>query len=865
MQTIQFAKTMKATDYHTTDAVDYRQTCKHGSGYEYIPDEIPVKLYFDIDVKLSVADINDTADDITEVSNFVKTDITTVLKHILGEHYIENLIFWGSSHGVLINEEKIKVSYHVVINNIIAYKWAQGIIVQELNRSVFTILDDVEYYPNGMFDESVYKPRNQIIRSPYTAKPNGTFEGERPIKIESGTFEMSCITAFIPKDAMIWEREKPVRATTSLGATSPSAEGSTVGCPINRAILEGIMPFLKPYAGQGQYKPWTTVIWGIKNITDDRNLGITFSRLDMTAFDETSFDNIWDNAEIRDNNGVGIGTLISLAMKTDKEGTKQVLRKIENAVQKDTIREQGLKQLQNAVNREPTIEDGKIVYYDFHIRKMFHINNLIESNGDETKFSDLIYELNENYLFLRDDTIYLYYEAEWRSMNKKDAGILKHLIKEIIEIYIKVALDIINEALKANLQNDDLLSKYKVKLSNIMSVNGLIKKNQYINSVFSLLKNRLCCKKMNFEFDVGPNNYYLIHFKNGVYDLKQKMFRSREITDYITMTLDYDYIPLNRIEQTVQDDVLDFFKKVQPDETQRTFTLSYLAYCLTANTSHQIFKMNIGYSGGNGKSTELSFHEKSFPLYTAKLDSRVFLKGFEKRHKHLIEMAKRPIRLAYCEELPSKALDNAFVKDFVDGNQLPVEVMFGTKVMVKIQAKLCSTSQFDPLFSSEGGINRRGIIQYYTSTFVEKDETDESIHEYKKDLHFLDKFNGADYKNAYFHLLLQYVEKLSVPQMNRDAFKEVVEEGDVLLGTINKYATIDKNDNSRVHIDEIKKVFHMVGYKELANKLKLMGCVYKKNIRIQGTQNMGVWCGIQINPENPINVIQDNEGVAEQK
>jgi P4 family phage/plasmid primase-like protien len=587
MQTIQFAKIMKATDYETIDAVDYRQTCKHGSGYEYIPDDILVKLYFDIDVKLRVADINDTADDITEVSNFVKTDITTVLKHILGEHYNEDQIFWGSSHGVLNKEEKIKVSYHVVINNIIAYKWAQGIIVQELNRSVFTILDDVEYYPKGMFDESVYKPRNQIIRSPYTSKPNGTFEGERPIKIESGTFEMSCISAFIPEDTMIWEREKPVRATTSPGATAPDAEGTTAGCPINRQIIEGIMPFLKPYAGQGQYKPWTTVIWGIKNITDDRNLGITFSRLDMTAFDETSFDNIWDNAEIR-NKGVGIGTLISLAMKTDKEGTKQVLRKIENAVQKDTIREQGLKQLQNAVANAKS--DKHILFDKFEkLTKCFR-------TGSRAEFFAELYK--GKFIYVK-ESLYRYTGVYWEEDDKNYSAlslfINKYFVADLIEFcnyyiskYHKLMSETTNET-EAQMYKDTigLLSDRIITALDLKSIKW--RKEQIADIIIHITDNTIKFNK----------KHHLFAFKNAVFDLKRNVEIKPDPFDYISMYADYDYD--HKYDKNCIAEIQKLINSVHQDKQIRDYYCSVISTGLCGEHL-QYFFVYTG-KGSNGKST----------------------------------------------------------------------------------------------------------------------------------------------------------------------------------------------------------------------------------------------------------------------
>ena len=63
-----------------------------------------------------------------------------------------------------------------------------------------------------------------------------------------------------------------------------------------------------------------------------------------------------------------------------------------------------------------------------------------------------------------------------------------------------------------------------------------------------------------------------------------------------------------------------------------------------------------------------------------KLDSSVFDLGNTKRHKQFIHLIQNPIRFAYVEELSRKNLDVETLKDFIDGDKLNVEIMFGKKV-----------------------------------------------------------------------------------------------------------------------------------------------------------------------------------------
>ena len=82
-----------------------------------------------------------------------------------------------------------------------------------------------------------------------------------------------------------------------------------------------------------------------------------------------------------------------------------------------------------------------------------------------------------------------------------------------------------------------------------------------------------------------------------------------------------------------------------------------LLYCLKGGNKEKVMLMNIGYSAANGKSTTLKIQEKVFPIYTTSLDQNTFSENCNKRHKYLSDLIKKPIRLAYIEELSKEKLD----------------------------------------------------------------------------------------------------------------------------------------------------------------------------------------------------------------
>ena len=493
--------------------------------------------------------------------------------------------------------------------------------------------------------------------------------------------------------------------------------------------------------------------------------------------------------------------------------------------------------------------------YEFMIRKKYStIESLPVTNAvEEAKWAKLYYEFKSDRIHFKNDNIYLYYNDEWNITSDK-GRMVKNDMYEFYLIYFKVCFDIINDYEKEHIKDEEKLLFAQKHRKMIGECRIQYSKNNTLSNTYQMLLNKLACVKCSIVFDVGADNYYNIHFKNGVYELK-KGFRSRIETDYITKYLDYDYLPLTDISQEIQDDVFGFFKRLQPDKEQRDFTLGYLAYCLTGDATKQIFKMNIGHTASNGKSTELSIHEKCFKNYTQKIDNKVMLLNFEKRHKHLVDLISHPIRLVYFEEMPKgKKLDVEFIKDFVDGKNISCEIMFGTKSEIKIQAKIMSVSNHDFQVDTDAGILRRGRVQKYESKFISKDdgELDEANHIYEKIDGFENKFDDVLYKNAYFHLLLNYIDNLVVPKSNKDEFKKTAEDNDSVLTDILNGFIVTKNHTDRISRSDIDNLCgsNKLLFNEYKDKLQGMGCKYISQERYNSSVK-GVFTGIKSIPPTP--------------
>lgn len=779
------------------------------STYEYTGDKYTkVKPYFDIDFYVS----HELFD--LEIAQGIENYSLHLMKETLKEYVtIEPNICVATSHGI-VNETQSKYSIRFYISNLYTNKPNNKLFVMKLNKIISNELwDYVEKPKDGkLFDTSVYDD-NKKMRCINTSKE----DEDRPLILKIGNIEQSVITEFFDDDAI------------ELPAIEPQSPTSVIDIYSNDVQIKEDDIYYKylncignKMCDRGQHKETITILQILKN----ENVDIEHVKYWIHRYAYPNSKKYSYAIEYYQNDKYikysPLDNEKRLTIKSLKYYAKQHNQELYSRYFKDD--------------------------YEYRLKKLYSINNIITDYQDEKCFMELYFNMKNDRVKFINEKIYLYYNDEWNVMNEK-GRMLKNDMIELFDTYIKCCFDILNEEKKKNINNSEELAKLKKIDEKICKMNSSIKKENYINHIFNLLLNKLASIKSSIVFDIGTDNHYNIHFKNGVYDLKIKKFRSRIETDYVTKFLNYDYIEDQFINETIKNDVYDFFKKIQPNEDQRKFTLSYLAYCLTGNATKQIFKMNIGHTASNGKSTELSIHEKCFDIYTEKMDNRVLLKNFDKRHKYLVDLIHNPIRLVFFEEMPKgKKLDVEFIKDFVDGKKLSCEIMFGTNEKFNVQAKLMSVSNHDFECDTDEGILRRGRVQFYESKFVnETDMIDETQHIYKKEEGYENKFDDVYYKNAYFHLLLRYVDELVVPKKNQDDFKQTAEQSDDILNNIFECFEITNNKEHKISKKEIEILFGKDKFADYKAKLQSKGCKYEsqEKIKYEDKWISGVFVGIQ--------------------
>jgi len=554
---------------------------------------------------------------------------------------------------------------------------------------------------------------------------------------------------------------------------------------------------------------WLKIVFAMKRekVNEKDALRISNKATECVELTNEAWSNVWDREDEREN-GCNIGTIKYYAKLSNEEEYNKLIIK-ESYEEIDIVTETSL------------------------------ARRFLKEKGDCIKYS------NDTKLY------YIYEHNRWRSEDPKEDKYARQFISNTLKKYYE---PLEKKIIKLS-QLSTTEEQYEINRKKIQKIGDLlvlIEKTTWKNNIWKEVQSLIAGQNNDVVFDVGQEQHYNIHFNNGVYEIKNKKFRYRTCEDYITKILPYDYIPKENVNTDAIKETNELFKKIQPNEEQRKFQLSYLAYCITGNTGKQIMKMNIGYSASNGKSTELAIHQNTFPIYTCKLDKRTFNEGFEKRHKQFYQLIREPIRLAYIEELDRRKLDVDILKDVVDGKRLDVEILFGTKDEKPIQSKLLTCSNKDFNMDVDEGVLRRCRIQLYESRFVDEEDEpiDEKNHIYNKEEKIENKYLEEHYRNAYFHLLLEHIDSVDVPKIAKELFKETASEYDTFTNTLEEKYEITKNEKDYVTKNDLACHFELkhIKFEKVLNEIKRIGLKYDRTKRCkdkEGNTQRGVIYGLK--------------------
>lgn len=341
----------------------------------------------------------------------------------------------------------------------------------------------------------------------------------------------------------------------------------------------------------------------------------------------------------------------------------------------------------------------------------------------------------------------------------------------------------------------------------------LIKNYHYILKILGsgIKLNCLELEFYNSKFHkILDQNKDLLGFDDGVFDLNIMEFRTSVPSDYVSMTVGYEY---KRYKKTDFEYIrlTKLIEEILPEKSVREFTMKALASCLDGHIRDENFYIFTGKnsSGGNGKSTIMELTQKALGEYS--LISPVTLltsKPASANNANSALAATMNKRLIVFQEPDaSEQIQASVMKGLTGGDKISTRELNSSQITFNLHAKLFLCSNSVPPISGggvDGGVARRIKITEYTSRFVDNPSTtDDGIKEYKIDRTLKSKIDS--YGQVFMSILIDYYalykeEGLTPPDAVLVATKKYENDNNAIKYFIDeniikdKTGTISKNE-----------------------------------------------------------------------
>lgn len=111
---------------------------------------------------------------------------------------------------------------------------------------------------------------------------------------------------------------------------------------------------------------------------------------------------------------------------------------------------------------------------------------------------------------------------------------------------------------------------------------------------------------------------------------------------------------------------------------------------------------------------------------------------------------------------------------------------------------------------------------------------------YGRVLNYENRFELEEYKNAYFHLLLQHIDVLKIPASAKVAFESIAADYDEFANLLEERYEITKLEEDQVAKSDLEAYFEQSRMKwtRVLSELKRMGLTYSRDQRLNGKRGV---------------------------
>lgn len=408
--------------------------------------------------------------------------------------------------------------------------------------------------------------------------------------------------------------------------------------------------------------------------------------------------------------------------------------------------------------------------------------DLLKSAFDDTTIIKYFIKVYDNYKSFNKDLYYF-------NGNFWIKGDTKYIIFDIDSMY-----DDLNKFLPSLFKDEDLYNKSKM----LLKLRSVTYKKTLIEGIIGYV---------SVDKDLWDLNIDLLGFQNGVYDLKQGIFRNGVKEDYISLIIDYDYK-----ESTPEefDNVMNHFNKIMPFQEEKDLLLLLLSTCLSGRHLEK-FIVCTG-KGSNSKDALFTYLlTATLGPYYYRLNNTAITQKIKGDQSVSIASMNKKRCVVTSEPRAEDKVQTAFVKELTGSKSISYRGLYSNDTHVNLHETLFMLCNDKPdLDKSDEAIKRRLIVLPFRSTFKPKEDMDKyDLVEGENNVFIADEDVKSD----------SFLNKMKLPLMNvlLHYYQKFKADG-YLIQSLPK-SIIKLNDKYLEISDEFMNWFNTV-YKKTTNKKK---------------------------------------------
>lgn len=320
----------------------------------------------------------------------------------------------------------------------------------------------------------------------------------------------------------------------------------------------------------------------------------------------------------------------------------------------------------------------------------------------------------------------IWYEYKNHRWFENDSGnsLRLSVSKDLFQIYLKKLTNSVHQMQQLS-QDDDQWTPLRKRATKFTDIGQNLKKTQHKNNI--MREAREIFYDPYFLEKLDSNNY-LLGFKNGIIDFKEKCFRPGRPEDYVSKCTNIDYVPLRKTKQKKEiSEIKDFMEQLFPVESLNKYMWEHLASCLLGTNKNQTFNIYTG-CGSNGKSKLVELMSMILGEYKGSVPITLITQKRQSIGSTSSEIVQlKGTRYAVMQE-PSKGarINEGIMKEITGGDPIQGRALFKDTITFVPQFKLvvCTNVLFD-IGSNDDGTWRRIRVCDFMSKFVDKPSSDD--------------------------------------------------------------------------------------------------------------------------------------------